>query len=171
MKFTKEISMTALHPTLLLLTAVLTLTPLSHARPLPWPSYPPPTPIMVGTWYLFSRNCTSNAEVRDGLELGKDTVEMIYRPDFKFEERIVRKGCETVTTGTYTTEGRKITTTAMEAKNCKNPEPLPVKEIKTTFMAYLDENESLTVTTGEEARQVCPEGDAFVRLYSKIIIL
>lgn len=162
--------MSGMHKILALAVTLTCFWGTSWAQHLPLPPSPNPSPSLIGIWYLGSRACTSNAVPNDGLEIGTDTVQISYNPDLSFEEKLTVGGCESITKGTYALDDRKIVTTSAEVKTCKDENPVPVKEVKVTYLAYLDENESVTVTTGSEAAKVCPAEDALVKIFSKIIL-
>lgn len=144
----------------------------------PWPGLaaltvltpPPPGPNQIGIWYLTSRSCTSNAEVRDGFVPGRDSFQLILTADLKAQQNITLAGCNNTKTGTYSMEGRKLTLNFVETQNCEDLRPVPTHETVVSFLAYLDENESVMVTTGPESQKVCPAGDALVRLFSRIVV-
>jgi hypothetical protein len=137
--------------------------------PSPRPPSESPVARLVGIWYLASRSCTSNADVNDGFVPGTDQYQMTFTSELGVEKKLTLGGCETLQTGKFVMEGRKMILTYAQTKGCTNPVPVPVHEERPTFLGYLDDDEALFISTGDEAAAVCPAGDALVRLFSKIV--
>lgn len=128
----------------------------------------PTQPIAIeGTWNVTSRACTSNAPVKDGVKIGTDTISITQNKDMTFELNSNVGGCETVTKGTYKVDGMKIDYTAKTSQGCKDKAPVPVNEKQSMFVAFINGNEAVTVSTGDMAAEACPAGDALVTHWTK----
>ncbi|MGZ3745291.1 MAG: lipocalin family protein [Pseudobdellovibrionaceae bacterium] len=128
---------------------------------------PAPAPSLEGTWELTSRACTSNAEIKDGLKLGQDSIIVSNNPDGSFQYKLNMAGCETVIQGTYTAEGMKVTYKATSSQSCKDANPVPLSESHPAFFAYLSDKEAVTVLTGDSAAMSCPKGDALIMHFNR----
>lgn len=129
---------------------------------------PAPAPTVVGTWNLVSAECTSGTPLSGGIKIGQDVMTATFAEDQSAHFNAKIAGCDMVARGTYKVEGSILTATMSEAQSCKDATPLPVNETKKFFIAYLNEQEAVIVTTGPDAAAMCPAGDSMVSHYSKI---
>lgn len=150
---------------LLLTTIVLAASSTFAADPAP--PAEPTKPTLVGNWNLTSRDCTSNAQINDGVKIGADTVKVENKEDNTFSYKTNINGCETTVEGTYQADGMKVDYTTATSKGCKDANPTPLVEKMSVFFAYLSDTEAVTVTTGDKAAMSCPAGDALVMHFEK----
>jgi len=122
---------------------------------------------MEGTWNVKSRACTSNTPINDGIKLGQDKISVTHKADKTFEYKTNIGGCETIVKGTYELDNMKATYNSNSYQGCKDANPSPRNESFSIYIAYLNEDEAVTVATGEQAAMSCPAGDALVVHYTK----
>lgn len=151
----------------ILFTTVLLASSYTLAMRSAPPEQPEPVQSIEGVWNVKSRACTSNAPINDGVKLGQDKISIHQKPDKTFEYKMNVGGCETIVTGTYVQEEKKVTYTSKTSKGCKDANPVPLNESFSTFFAYLSQSEAVTVTTGAKAAMLCPAGDALVLHFTK----
>ncbi|WP_413291163.1 hypothetical protein [Bdellovibrio sp. HCB337] len=134
------------------------------------PADPPTTPAepsIEGTWNVTGRACTSNAQLKDNIKIGTDTLSMTNNADMSFEYKTNIAGCETVMKGTYVKDGMKVDYSATSSQGCKDTAPVPMNETHSMFIAHLSDTEAVTVATGDMAEMSCPAGDALVVNWAK----
>ncbi|HEY8271199.1 MAG TPA: lipocalin family protein [Pseudobdellovibrionaceae bacterium] len=137
------------------------------AQPAPAPQPAPQTPSLEGTWQLTSRSCSSNAQIKDDLKIGQDSITLTNNPDKTFQYQLVMGGCETKVTGSYTAEGMKVTYKSATSQSCKDANPIAMSDSYPVFFAYVSDKEAVAIMTGDKAQMSCPAGDALIMHFNK----